>query len=381
MTEQTFKQQTFGRFTAKGSITVTEDSFQLDLKGKNNPSWNYSRINMKMEDGKGGVFFLNAQDGFSTTNGRVIYANIKDSREQMQIQFADRFNDAVREHLDDRSFIRVALDKVEVEGKQVWNYQKFLSVYDVISFLKPRLQTGMKLFVSGNVKYSEYNDNLNKDLEIKHILLLPEDEDMSDAGFKFQQNVLLTPDSLDDSKFETELTATVNAKLYYTRKKSKKSKEKEAFTLDLPLVIRATEDKKDKVRKMLDKYFTVEEDTVRRIQLDGKFNTGYISGQVTEEDLPEEAKELIEDEFYTLEEVLKMYAKRDRVDELLVTRPVLYKAQDAKIPTVDMDDETYKPEDLIFTQDEEEPVEETIEIEEEDIDPEDDLSFLDDLDD
>lgn len=379
MTNQ-LKNQTFGRFTAKGSITVTEDSFQLDLKGKNNPSWNYSRINMKMEDGKGGVFFLNAQDGFSTTNGRVIYANIKDSREQMQVQFADRFNEAVLEHLDDRAFVRVALDKVEVEGKQVWNYQKFLTVYDAITFLKPRLQTGMKLFVSGNVNYSEYNDNLNKDLQIQQILLLPEDESMDDAGFKFKQNVLLTPESLDDSKFEDELTATVNAKLYYTRK-NKQTKQKEAYTLDLPLVIRAAEDKKDKVRKMLDKYFVVEEDTVRRIQLDGKFNTGYISGQVTEEDLPEEAKELIEDEFYTLEEVLKMYAKRDRVDELLVTRPVLYKAQDAKIPTVDMDDETYKPEDLIFTQDEEEPAEETIEIEEEEISEDDDLSFLDDLDD
>ncbi|MFA1509914.1 hypothetical protein ACDN41_11860 [Priestia aryabhattai] len=379
MTNQTFKQQTFGRFTAKGSITVTEDSFQLDLKGKNNPSWNYSRINMKMEDGKGGVFFLNAQDGFSTTNGRVIYANIKDSREQMQVQFADRFNEAVLEHLDDRAFVRVAFDKVEVEGKQVWNYQKFLTVYDAITFLKPRLQTGMKLFVSGNVNYSEYNDNLNKDLQIQQILVLPEDESMDDAGFKFKQNVLLTPESLDDSKFEDELTATINAKLYYTRK-NKQTKQKEAYTLNLPLVIRAAEDKKDKVRKMLDKYFTIEEDTVRRIQLDGKFNTGYVSGQVTEEDLPEEAKELIEDGFYTMEEVLKMYAKRDRVDELLVTRPVLYKAQDAKIPTVDMDDESYKPEDLIFTQDEEEPVEETIEIEEEEISEDEDLSFLDDLD-
>jgi hypothetical protein len=286
----------------------------------------------------------------------------------------------VLEHLDDRAFIRVALDKVEVEGKQVWNYQKFLTVYDAISFLKPRLQTGMKLFVSGNVNYSEYNDNLNKDLQIQQILLLPEDESMDDAGFKFKQNVLLTPESLDDSKFDDELTAHVNAKLYYTRK-NKQTKQKEAYTLDLPLVIRAAEDKKAQVRKMLDKYFTVEEDTVRRIQLDGKFNTGYISGQVTEEDLPEEAKELIEDEFYTLEEVLKMYAKRDRVDELLVTRPVLYKQKDAKIPTVDMDDETYKPEDLIFTQDEEEPKEETIEIEEEEISEDDDLSFLDELED
>jgi hypothetical protein len=363
------KPQTLGTFEARGIITVTPDTFQVDLKGKNNQNWNYSRINMKMEDGKGGTFYLTASDGFDLTKGRTIYVNIKDSEEQMQIQFADRHNETILSQVDERSFIRVALRKVpNNEGKMVWEYHNFLTLYDAINFLKDRLQTGMKLYVRGRTRYSTYNDYLNKDFDIQVIYLLPEDEN-TELGFKFSQNVLLTSDSVDDSKFDEELFANVKAKLYLKKKKDVYE------VLTLPLIIRATEENKDKVRKMIDKFFKVDEDKVRRIRLEGKYNIGYIAAQVTEDDLPEEAKELIELGLYDKEEVLKMYANKERVDEMTVTRPVMYKDKNTNKPKVDYSDDEYTLDDLVnLVQEPEEVVVETEDL------VDDDLSFLDELD-
>lgn len=365
----TNKQQTLGTFEARGIITVTPDTFQTDLKGKNNTNWNYSRINMKMEDGKGGVFYLTASDGFDLVKGRTIYANIKDSEGQMQIQFADRHNETILSQVDERSLIRIALRKVKnSDGKMVWEYHNFLALYDAINFLKDRLQTGMKLYVRGRTRYSTYNDYLNKDYEIQAIYLLPEDEN-TELGFKFSQNVLLTSDSVDDSKFEDELVANVKAKLYLKKKKDMYE------VVTLPLVIRATEETKENVRKMIDKFFKVDDDKVRRIRVEGKYNTGYIASQITEDDLPEEALELIELGLYNKEEVMKMYAQKTKVDEMVITRPVIIKDKNTNKPKVDYSDDEYTLEDLINLVNE--PEETVVEIESSD---DEDLSFLDELD-
>lgn len=374
MTEQTFKPQTYGIFEARGVITVDPDTFQIDLKGKNNPSFNYSRINMKMEDNKGGSFWLNAMDGFNTSKGRTIYANIKDDENNgmMEISFADRFNEEILKNVDNRSFISVALRKIEnEEGKMIWDYQNFLALYDAINFIKDRLQTGMKLYVRGRIGYSTYNDNLNKDLQIQKIYLI-QDDDERELGFTFNQPVLLTSDSLDDSKWEDEHIMKVNSKLYFA-KKNRDTNKKEVEVYTLPLTLRATESTKEKYQRVVDRYLKVEQDKVRKIRLEGRFNIGYTQGNIKEEDLPDDAKELIEDGLYEKEEVLKMYANRDRVDEMLIVRPVLIRPRnEGDKPYIDMDDKQYTIEDLEASTYKEEPIKEVV-IEDED------LSFLDEL--
>ncbi|AKO92020.1 hypothetical protein BEH_07840 [Priestia filamentosa] len=364
------KPQTFGTFEAKGTITVDPNTFQIDLKGKNNPQWNYSRLNMKMEDNEGNSFYLNAQDGFSLTDGRIIYANLKDgeANEQLQVAFGDRNNPEILKHVADRSFIKVALRKVKnEEGKMVWDYVNFLTAYDVMNYLKDRLKTGMKLYVRGRVKHSIFNDKLQREYEIQRIFLLPAEEE-SDSGFKFTQSVLISSNSLDLEKWETEGIATVNTKLHYKKKGVSEY-------LDLELKIRATEENKGTYQKIIDKYLTVEEDKIRQITVDGKYKIGYTQRQVTKEDLPAEALELIEDGFYTLEEVLKMNTNNgERVDEMQLTRPTLLKDRDTGKPKLIIDDEAFKPEDLIMVDVEPEP--EVVVSNDDD----EDLSFLDDLD-
>jgi hypothetical protein len=367
--------QTYGSFELIGKITVVpNDTFQTDLKGKNSPTYNYSRINMKMEDDKGGTFWLSSMGGFDTVNALPIQAKIKESttNEKMKVAFIDRKNEEILKHLDDSSFIKVALRKIEVEGRKIWDYQKFLSLYDVISFLKDRLESGMKLYVWGQTRYSLYNGDLNKNYDIKEIRLLPEDDELP-LGFKFTQQVYVTPESVDMDKWESEGTSKVTGKVYvYNKGKNE--------VINLPLVVRSTEENKPTLEKVINKYLKVNGDKVRLIRLEGRYNNGYAAGNVTEADLPDEAKELIEDEIYSLEEVLKLYAnKGQRVDEMNIVRPFVVKPKNAnEKPHIDMKDD-FSIEDLKKAEVAVENKPTDIEVPWDTKDEDEDLSFLEDL--
>ncbi|MED3792482.1 hypothetical protein P4571_08495 [Niallia alba] len=369
MAEEKKLRVSYGYFEATGTINVTPDSFQTDLKGKNSPTYQYSRINLKMEDENGNTFYLNAMDGFDTVKGKTIYANIKDStsNEQMQISFADRKNEEILKHIDNRSFVSVALQKVEnEEGKKVWDYKNFLALYDAINFIKDRFETGMKIRVTGQTRYSTYNDSLNKDYQINNIYLLS-DEDTYETGFTFRQDVILKEDSVDMSEWDEKLIAKIDAEVL--------TKSKGVYSLlKLPLVVRGKEEDKEKRKLVIEKYLTVSEGKVRRIKLEGKYKVGYEAGKLAEDELPEEALELIELGLYDKEEVMKMYVNRDRVDEMAIIRPVVQRRQGEK-PRIDMSDEEYTLEDLDSLQIEL-PIEKEIKVESDS----DDLSFLDELD-
>lgn len=368
MSEEKRLRLTYGTFDVVGTITVIPDkTFIINEQGKNNKNFVYNRINMKMEDDNGDVFYLNAMNGFDKKKGGVIFATIKDSNEQLEVNFADRMNEKILENIDERSFIKVALTKKEDEnGRKVWDYKKFLALYDVIEYLSERLETGMKLRITGQLRYSTFNDKTQIDHQINNVYLLSEEDNIK-PRFVFRQNVLLKEDAVDLSEWDDNLIAKVNAEVLTKNKGQYK-------LLKLPMTVRATEENKEKMKKMIDRYLIVDSGKVRRINLEGRFVNGYVGGQIQEEDLPEEALEMIELGLYDKEEVLKMYVNKERVEEMQIIRPVINRKQGEK-PSVDWSDEEYTLEDLenITT---ETPFEKTIKIED---DEEDDLSFLDEL--
>ena len=61
-------------------------------------------------------------------------------------------------------------------------------------------------------------------------------------------------------------------------------------------------------------------------------------------DIPDTALELIEDGLYSEEEVMEMFAKRDRVDELVFKRPIA-KVIEGKLD-LDLDETTYSIKDI-----------------------------------
>jgi hypothetical protein len=342
------KKQTLGRFDIVGEISVDDKVFALNTKGKNNINWTSNIFNPRIEGPNGASMFMRVQDGFDAVKGKTIYTRSVND-ESMDIQFKDRLNPAIASMVNDKSFIKVFTNKVEKANENgitfmSWDEpRKFLTTYDAIDFLQKIMEMGKKYKVRiiGEVKYSTYNGKTQRNFEMKNIYILTNNEEVGkerELTFNFTQNIIILKDAVEMDRFETENIATVNAKLYVR-------KAKDMYELiDLPLTVRAKEETKDICRRMLQKYMTVSGDTVRRINVEGIFNVGYVSGNITESDLPEQALELIEDGFYPKEEILKMYMRKERVDETLIRRPLIKMTDNGA--TIDMSEEDYTMEDI-----------------------------------
>ena len=87
------KKATFGDFTVTGLVKgLGEDSFQFDIKGKNNINWNQNVMSIRLDDTKGNSFFLNTRDGYDLVRGKDIYTQSK-AGENLKIPFGERMNE------------------------------------------------------------------------------------------------------------------------------------------------------------------------------------------------------------------------------------------------------------------------------------------------
>lgn len=351
------KKQTLGFFDITGYIAVTDKTFQLNNQSKNNSNYFYSVFNPMIEDGNGKSMFIRFMDGFDKVNGKTIYAKPISGENVLKIAFADRNNENILKEINDNSFVKVGIKKEmqkDDKGKEfmAWTYKKFLAVYDIITFLQAAMELGKKYKVrmTGRTKYNEYNGEIQKQFDLQSIFLLDgnEGDKPYECKFSFSQNVLVENNAVDKLKWDTENVAKLNAKVFQIKSKDKKTGEYIYETLPLEFIIRANTDKdKETYERVIEKFFTVDETIVRRIDLDCLYNSGYIASNVTEDDLPQEALDLINDGLYSKEEVMKMYANRERVDEMIIVRPIIRRINDK--PQIDYSDDEFTKEDLINT--------------------------------
>lgn len=352
MTKEVNKRQTLGRFDIVGNIAIDSKVFTMGSKGKSNSTWISNVFNPRIEGSNGASMFMRIQDGYDEIKGRTLYLRSV-NEESMEIKFQDRMNQALVSMVNEKSFVKVFTKRVEKVNEETGNKfmaweepQKFLTVFDAITYLNGLLPLAskQKVRMTGDIRYSTYNGKIQKNFELRAFYILTNNEEVGKElplGFNFTQNIILLKDAVNMDRFDSEGVATVQAKLYVKRAKVKDSYE----LLTLPLTIRATEENKETYRRVLDKYMTVKDDkTVRRINIEGFFQTGYISGNIDKKDLPQNALELIEDGFYSEEEVMRMFMKKERVDETILRRPII-KITDG-VPDVDKSDEEYTMEDI-----------------------------------
>ena len=338
------KKQTLGYFDIVGYINVDSKTFSIQTPSKNNPNWVMNNFNPKVEGDNGESLYIRISDGYDIVKGKKIFA-ISKEKNSLEISFADRHNENMLDLVDDLSFIKVGIDKKTATNKQgkeykTWEFNKFLTAFDAIQFLNQimPLATKNKVRMTGTIKYSEYNGETQRNFDLQSIYLLNGNEDEGkemECKFNFTQNILIDKNSVDMTAWE-EGISKLNARVHVKKKK-------DVFqALPLQFIMRAeTPEKKATIEKMIKRFFTVENDTVRRLNIEGYFKSGYIVANVKEEDLNDEARDLIDSGLYTLDEVLGMFANRDRVDELLLRRPVMKKMQDQKMPKIDMADEEF----------------------------------------
>ena len=346
MSEEKQLKTSTGYFDVVANVLVDENTFSLNQVGKNNANWISNIFNPKVDAGNGQSMFMKFNSGFDKVNGKTIYA-ISESDSSLQIPFADRKNDALLKVVKDSSFIKVGYKKEVVKnpenGKEYkqWVYEKFVDAYDVVEFLQRvmPLATTQKVHIKGKIKFSANNGEVYRNFDLQTIYLLNGNEDEGKElplKLEFTQNILLKEGSID-RKDEDKGTITVNALIL------NKSKG-EYQTLPVNNLVKFNEEDKNAKLNMINKYLEAPEGKVRRVNVLGLFEVGSSSGSVTYDDLPQEAKDLVDDGIYSMEEIQKIYAKQDFVNNLLIRKPVVKKLDNSI--KIDFDDDEYTLADL-----------------------------------
>lgn len=338
-------------FNLIGRPVVNDYTFKTDEKSEKS-NWVYNALNLGVDCGeKHGTVYAELMSGYSEENENRIYAHGKkddgsdDFEKQVIVDWNDRFDEDVIEEIGDLSFITVGLEKTS-EGKTF--YKKFLSAYDAIAYIKEHLSENMVVNVRGNLKYSEYNNNVQVRKNITSIALSKAD-DPSKYKATFTQSILIDKDSaslkagnIDKDKGVMFVDARV---LDYVKeingievKGQYPYRKRFEFALNL--------ENEKQCKTIYEKLFKVKKD-VTQVTFDGEFVEGGAVVTVTMDDLPDDIRDLVEMGVYTEEEACaKCTANGNRERRMVLKKPSIKLVGDDKTPIVQKFEERFTEDDL-----------------------------------
>lgn len=359
--EKKLKPATRTYFDAIGTIEFKQGDFVPNQKGKNNPNYIYSRLAFFLKNNEQKIR-ISLMGGF--TPETKIYC-FNDNKESMVINFKDRDNETLIKQVSTLNLLQVGLNKVETpkinketqeivmkDGKpemiRVWNYQNFLTDYDLINFLGQNIKSDMRVRITGEIIFNMYEGKLQKNYKINRIYFLTEEE--YEDRFNLKVDVLIDKNSLNDSDVviqgDNENKVKINAMVYHQVNKNKR----EVLPLELFYVF--IEEDKEKANKLIKKLFEIKDETIRKISLECHIFNGKIYNSLSSEELDfeisDEVQELIDAGFMDKEEVIKnltpKYSEVKFVDEIHFDKPILIKKDGVGILAID--DELYTRDDL-----------------------------------
>lgn len=339
-------------FMLIGEAKVNKYTYKTDEKSEKS-DWVYSTLNLGVDCGeKHGIVYAEMMGGYGSERDNVIYVHGKkddgsdDFDNRFTIDWDDRFDESVLEEIGEFCFITVGLEKDKSEKTF---YKKFLSQYDAIAYINENLVDGMVVNVKGGLKYQPYNGNVNVRKEINSIVL-SKVEKSSDYTARFTQTMLLSKNSLGKAdKVKNVLPITGTVLEYFKEYNGKEVKQfiplNKMFEYEVDLTNR------ELVEKVVSKVFKVKKG-ITEITFEGDFVEGGAVVTATEDDIPDDIKELIEIGAYTLEEALaKCTEGNGNKERRMVLRKPMIKMvgeEGSKLPQIQKFDEKYSEEDLIL---------------------------------
>ena len=358
------KKEWVSRFNLVGEAKINDFTYRIDEKS-NKSDWVYNSINLGVSCGeKYGTVFCELMGGYGSERDNVIYVHGKkeddtdDFENSYTIDWEDRFDESILADIGDLCFTTVGLEKTD---KDKTFYNRFLTPYDTIAYINEHLEDGMVVNVSGSLRYTVYNGNLQCRKEINSIALSQATPDKYKATFT--QTMLIdkdscTKDSLDKDKSSLIIDAYILEKFKeyngwdLTENGKVKGgkfvplKKQFEFPVDL-----TTDEGKEKVKKVMAKLFKVKKG-VTQITFEGEFVETGATVQATMDDVPDDIKELIEIGVYTEEEALaKCSENGSRERRMLILKPSIRMVEDKegnKTPVVQRIDEKFSEDDLIM---------------------------------
>lgn len=357
-------------FELIGRACINKDyTFKIDEHSKKS-DWIYNSVNLNVDCGdKYGKVGCELMAGYGAGRNNIIFVHGKDENggddfeNRYQIDFDDRFDEDILNDIGELCFIKIGLEK-DTSGKVVVN--RFLHAYDAIKYLSETLQDGMEIKVRGQLKYTVYEDHVQVRKEIGSIYLPRENETHKAT---FIQSMLLDKYSIgkpDKDKGVFPITGYILEKFkeYNGNDLTDGGAVKSGKFVPLRKTFEYEYDPGDeKTVSRVGKLFKVKKD-VTLITCEGIFVEGGAVIQTTEDDLPDDIKELVEMGVYELKDALALCTESvGKERRMLLTRPVikLVGEDGSKIPQIQRFDSKYSEDDLVLDylirrdEDEEEP--------------------------
>lgn len=340
------------RFMLIGEAKVNDYTYKIDELAQES-DWVYNVLNLGVDCGENGVIYSELMGGYGSERENKIYVHGvkegKNGRKQddfdnrFEIDWDDRFDDSVLEEVGELCFITVGLEK-DKKGKTF--VKKFLSAYDAILYVQEQLESGMVINVKGSLKYSKYNDNYQTKKEITSIFL-SKVEDRNDYRATFTQTILLDKDSIGKPDKDKGIIPIYAYVVDYVKNYG----DKEVKTnIPYPKMFELEIGTEEQTKKWLDKVLKVKKG-ITEITFEGDLIEGGALVTVTEDDIPDDIKELIEIGAYTVEEALtKCSANNSKEKRMIIRKPAIkMQGEEGKeVPVVQKFEEKYTEDDLVL---------------------------------
>lgn len=341
-------------FNLIGRVKVTDKTFNLD--NSYDSGWTDNSMYVGVDCGNGNTVYAEMRSGFFPDKDNVIRAYSKDEKDDegksksVEIAWEDRLDESLYDSISDSSFLTVGVEK-DVKDKTV--YKKFLTAYDAVEYLNEHLEDGMIVNVKGIISYSEYEGNVSTKKEITSIVLSKIDDE---ADFKatFSQTILVDSKSIgkkNDDKGTMELAAYVVDYVGKPKIDGEKIEVKKNVTYPKTFEV-AINENPEITAKMLQRFFKPKKGKITEITVTGNLVEGGSTMNITEDDIPDDIKELIEMGLYSEEEAEKKIAvgNGNRERRMIIVKPdITYVGTgDDRKPTVAFEDGKYDEDDLYF---------------------------------
>lgn len=341
-------------FNLIGRVKVTDKTFNLD--NSYDSGWTDNSMYVGIDCGNGNTVYAEMRSGFFPDKDNVIRAYSKDEKDDagksksVEIAWEDRLDESLYDSISDSSFLTVGVEK-DVKDKTV--YKKFLTAYDAVEYLNEHLEDGMIVNVKGTIGYSEYEGNVSTKKEITSIVLSKIDHE---ADFKatFSQTILVDSKSIgkkNDDKGTMELAAYVVDYVGKPKIDGEKIEVKKNVTYPKTFEV-AINENPEITAKMLQRFFKPKKGKITEITVTGNLVEGGSTVNITEDDIPDDIKELIEMGLYSEEEAEKKIAvgNGNRERRMIIVKPdITYVGTgDDRKPTVAFEDGKYDEDDLYF---------------------------------
>jgi hypothetical protein len=337
------------QFNLIGKPVINDYTFKIDEKSEKS-NWVYNALNLGVDCGeKHGTVYAEMMGGYSEENENRIYAHGKkddgsdDFDQQLIVAWEDRFNDSVLEDVGELSFLTVGLEKTNADKTL---YQKFLSAYDAIAYIKEHLTDDMVVNVRGNLKYSSYNDTVQVRKNITSIALSKAD-DSSKYKATFTQSILIDKDSASLKNIDKDKGVMfVDARVLDYVKEVDGIEVKGQYPYNKQFEFAMDFSNEAQCKKIVDKLFKIKKD-VTQVTFEGDFIEGGAVVTTTLDDLPDEIRDLVEMGVYTEEEACaKCTANGNRERRMVLKKPMIKLVGEDKTPVIQKFDGRFTEDDL-----------------------------------